>query len=219
MKTKSGIFAALITALISVNTLSAGLVNGSFETPTAPAGWFFTFTAGSAPAPFGWQVAAGEIDLLGNGYWQHSHGQQSVDLNGLAPGAIYQDFTFDAAGAYVIKFDLSANPDLDFQGDDLGTGIKNARVDFGTPGLTSALGTYGVDAESRHITSMNYVTITTPAITVSDATIYRLQFTSLVSGKGGAVIDNVRIEAVPEPGAFSILALAAAGILVIRRNK
>lgn len=217
MNTKSQILGSVLVVLITSNAPAAGLLNGDFESPGG-VGYFNTFYPLSTPSAFSWKVAAGEIDLLGSTYWQHASGQQSVDLNGLAPGSIYQDFTFSSSGTYVIKFALSANPDLDFQGDDLGTGIKNARVDFGTVGLLSPLGTYGVDAASRHIANMNYVTITTPAITVSDLTVYRLQFTSLVSGKGGAVLDNVRIEVVPEPGSATLFSLATIGIFAARRK-
>jgi len=216
----NGLFLLAVLSLSSTSkTFGAGLVNGDFESPSAPPNWFYNYGPGNTPPSFGWQVVSGDIDLLGGGYWQASSGQQSVDLNGYTTGSLYQDFTFAAGGYYVIKFDLSANPDLSFVGDGLGTGIKQMRMDFGPVGSMASLGTFGVDSAPRSVGNMDYVLTTSPTIGVTANTTYRLQFTSLESGSGGPVIDNVRVELVPEPSTITLFSLAGLGVFIHERKR
>lgn len=190
--------------------VNIGLVNGDFESPSIGTG--ATFNSTTAPTGFGWTIASGEIDLLGASYWQPASGTQSLDLSGyFLPGSIYQDFVFPSAGTWVIKFALSANPDFTWQGDGQGAGVKNLRVDFGIPGQMSSLGTFGVDADSRSIWDMNWVTITTPELLIPDVTTYRLQFTSLVPGAAGPALDRVELQIVPEPSVAGLLLVLAVG--------
>lgn len=171
-----------------------------------------------APTGFFWTIASGDIDLLRT-YWQPSSGLQSLDLNGTTTGSIYQDFTFSSGGAWAISFDLSANPDLYIRGDGLGSGLKNVRVDFGTPGSMSTLGIWGVDSAPRTISDMQWVTITTPEVVVSDSLVYRLQFTSMVSGYSGPALDNIQILAIPEPGFAAFFCTAAIGCAMLHRRR
>jgi hypothetical protein len=53
-------------------------------------------------------------------------------------------------------------------------------------------------------------------VTVSDSVTYRLQFTSLVPGNGGAVLDNIRFELVPEPSTLTLVSAGLLGMLVRR---
>lgn len=197
--------------------VNIGLSNGDFEFPLVGVGTSFDST--TVPAGFGWTIASGDLDLLGASYWQPASGVQSLDLSGyFLPGSIYQDFIFPSAGTWVIKFSLSANPDYAWHGDSLGSGIKNLRVDFGVPGQMSTLGIFGVDADSRSIWDMKWVTITTPELLISDATAYRLQFTSLVPGAAGPALDHVELQIVPEPTAMTLLCIfAVSGALFYQR--
>ena len=193
--------------------MAAGLSNGSFETPVTEFGTFYS----TAPPEFDWTIASGNIEVLSTAYWQASSGSQSIDLNGASAGSIYQDFTFSSSGVWAIRFDMSANPDLGSRGDGAGTGLRTMRVDFGTPGLMTTLGTYSLDSDSRAIDNMNYVTFMTPAVAVSDSVIYRLQFTSLSSGLGGPVLDNVLL--VPEPSTWALFCVGAIVCLLRWRNR
>jgi len=203
-----------LSAWLTVSSASAaGLINSSFETPPVTLAQNFSV----APAGFGWTIASGNLDLYST-YWQASSGNQSIDLNGSVACSIYQDFTFSSSQTWAISFDLSANPDAGTRGDGLGTGIKNMRVDFGTPGQMTTLGTYGVDAAPRSINNMQWVTFTTPEVLVSDSVVYRLQFTSIVSGVGGPALDNVQLQVVPEPSAVALLCSGLIGFFVLGRS-
>lgn len=194
--------------------MGAGLINGSFEAPPIAYGAGYTV----APVGFGWTIASGNIELLSSAYWQPSNGNQSIDLNGSTTGSIYQDFIFSSSQTWVVKFDMSANPDLNTRGDSAGSGLKSMRVDFGTPGLMTTLGTYSLDSAPRTIANMQYVSFSTPEILVSDSVVYRLQFTSLVGGINGPVLDNVQLQVVPEPSAAALLCSSLVGFIALRRR-
>lgn len=184
----------------------SGLINGSFESPALTTPW-----QNYTPMPgFGWTVGAGDIDLIGT-LWQASDGTQSVDLNGFGPSSIYQDFNLSSAGQWVVKFDMSANPDPAQQG------LKTLQVNFGdvSSPLTS-LGSFSVSNVGRTHGNMQYVEYTTPAFTGNDFTTYRLEFTSLTGDTSGPVIDNIRLVAVPEPTAISFLGCAAALVALLK---
>jgi len=187
-------FISLTLLLTVAGSRGAGLVNGSFETPTN-----LNNIGGYEVAPegFGWVIASGSVDALTTGYWQCSDGNQSIDMNGVAPATIYQDFTFPHAGTWFIQFDLSANPDLFAQGDGLATGPRTLQVDFGIPGALTNLGTFSVDAESRTINHMQWTRIVTPQIQALEGVVYRLQFSSLSPGIGGPALDNISIHQLP----------------------
>src|SRR6185437_3576563 len=86
---------------------AAIIVDGDF-TATPEVDPFQTLSSGASFGP--WTVTSGSIDLIGN-YWQAPPtGGHSVDLDGVAPGAISQTFTAPA-GTYELSFYLSGNPD------------------------------------------------------------------------------------------------------------
>lgn len=200
--------AALVSLAVSAAP-GAGLLNGSFETPAIS--WLLQ-TYASTPAGFQWNlVPGGDFDLIRT-YWQPSHGAQSLDMCGLLPGSIYQDFNFSSSGDWTIKFDMSANPNF--------LSLKTLRVDFGTAGgpLTT-LGTFSLEVGTRTRANMQWVTMTTSAVSVVDSQLYRLQFTSLTLDDSGPALDNVRVEMVPEPSGFALLGCALAGLLCVRRSR
>lgn len=191
MKPSCRIFCLVATIGLSLSSAAdAALINGSFETPALSQ---LGATYSTAPAGFGWTIASGDIDVVVSNYWQSSSGNQSMDLNGTTAASIYQDFMFSSAGTWAVQFDLSANPDLFAGGDGLGSGLKAVRVDFGVPGVMTHLGTYSLDSAPRTTTSMGWVPFMRPSVVVSNAVLYRLQFTSLAEGLGGPVLDNIAL--------------------------
>ena len=206
----------VLTWLTVSSAAGAGLLNGDFEAPVEP-GFGVNFSV--PPAGFVWNLAFGNIEQVTSAYWQPSSGDQSLDLSGSDAGAIYQDFTFSSSGAWNIRFDLSANPDLFTRGDGMGSGFKTVRVDFGTPGLMTTLGTYSLDSAPRSISDMMWVTMTTPEIVVSDSVTYRLQFTSLDPGNAGPCLDNVQLQSVPEPGSVALLCSGLMVLFLHRRQR
>ncbi len=219
MKTRSPLLAcALSFASLSV-AQATGLVNGSFESPvlgpSVTVGIDYTI-ASPPPAAFGWQLASGAIDLLGT-YWQAASGVQSVDMNGdfgSDPGVIYQDFSFSHAGTWAISFSLSANPDSPSPAN------RSIRIDFGTSGGSlNSLGTWTVSVDGKTHANMGWATFTTPTITVQDAVVYRLEFSSLSPAPYGPALDNVQLVAVPEPSTMALAGLGAAALMSLRRRR
>ncbi|MCW7943307.1 hypothetical protein AAW14_14920 [Streptomyces hygroscopicus] len=84
--------------------------DGSFEYPVSPAKSFRTYTIGQSLGP--WKVTSGTVDLIGDGFWQAAEGIQSVDLNGIAPGALSQTFTTTPGRTYTVTYALAGNPGL-----------------------------------------------------------------------------------------------------------
>jgi hypothetical protein len=208
------LFLASISILASTAAFGAGLINGHFEAPVLT-GNGFTYTApqyhiNDPPPEFGWQVGGIDVDLIRD-YWQPSHGQQSLDLNGYNPGAIFQDFTFSSPGMWQIQFDMSANPDV--------PGLKTVRVDFGTPNNLATLGTFSLDSTGRSRSNMEWVTTTAATVFVPDANVvYRLEFTSLTAGASGPALDNIQLISVPEPGSMALLSFGFVCALVFVRQ-
>ncbi|MEU9123074.1 choice-of-anchor C family protein [Streptomyces sp. NPDC048506] len=84
--------------------------DGSFETPAVEPHAFRTVSAGQSIGP--WKVTGGTVDLIGTGYWQAAEGDQSVDLNGMEPGAVAQTFATTPGTSYTVTYSLSGNPQL-----------------------------------------------------------------------------------------------------------
>jgi len=80
--------------------------NGSFEQPAISG--FEKLVLNSTRVP-GWTVTAGEVDIVGTGYWRASDGINTIDLIGEISGAIAQTFPTVPGTRYVVVFDLSSN--------------------------------------------------------------------------------------------------------------
>ena len=106
-----------VLALLSSLGASAApdlIQNGSFETPPVSnvAGGYDTYFAGQSFD--GWTVGGNSIDVVGDNLsawasWIPASGHQSVDLNGSAPGSIFQDIHTIPGQAYDLSFALAAN--------------------------------------------------------------------------------------------------------------
>ena len=81
--------------------------NGDFE--DSDAGAMYARHDKEEPPP-GWTVKRGTVDVIG-GWWQAAHGKQSLDLNGLEPGAISQEVATEPGKTYVLSFWMAGNPD------------------------------------------------------------------------------------------------------------
>jgi len=173
--------AALGTACLSPATAQRfhPFVNGSFERGPQPGG-FVTLAAGSR-AIYGWVVTRATIDVIG-GYWRASNGNISIDLDGTpGAGAIAQTFATAPGRRYVVRFDLSANPEC-------GPAVKQMRV-----AAAGYSGRYWFNSAMTQTPNMHYVRHRFVFVARSYAT--TLEFRSLDpdGGNCGPVLDNVSV--------------------------
>jgi len=102
------VFARSAFATVAAGASAASFTNGSFE-DGPDAGSFLTLNGGDTSIA-GWVVGDHSVDYIGS-YWQSSHGENNVDLDGNGLGSISQTFDTIAGTLYTVKFDMSGNPD------------------------------------------------------------------------------------------------------------
>jgi choice-of-anchor C domain-containing protein len=106
------LYIVAVVPMFAAPTLGADLVtNGSFESP-AVSGLFDTYYGVDATSLTGWVVdQAGTSINHVQTQWNDADGFQSIDLNGIVAGSIYQDLATTAAQQYKIRFALAGNPE------------------------------------------------------------------------------------------------------------
>lgn len=160
-------------------------------------------TVGGNKVPTGWSVASGTVDIVGPGYFGglcNSGGDRCIDLDGSTSnaGVLSHDFTLNAGTTYTAFFDLAGNQ----RG-----GSDTMTATFGTSSQAFAFawnqawGTYSL------------------AFTPTTSGIYTLSFDHAGGDNVGIILDNVAIQAVPEPESYALL-LAGLGVMgaVARRR-
>ena len=195
------ILATMATLAVSAQAVNL-IQNGSFETGTDPGG-FHTVLAGQGDIT-GWTVGGHSVDYIGT-YWNAQDGSRSVDLSGNDRGKIGQWVNL-AAGTYTLSFWLSGNPDNNGQPSPKLTELWVGGV------LQNTYSSPLIPVYQQY--SFNFST-------AGGNTFIEFAEASGNLGAGnayGAVIDNVSLEAVPEPFTMG-LGLAAAGAFVRRRLK
>lgn len=144
----------------------------------------------------GWTVSAGSVDLIGaGGPWDLIPGNgRYVDLDGssYAAGVFTKLLNLTGGVTYQASFDLAGNH--------RGGADDTVDVSFGSAGATYTLAS--ADPLSGYLLAF------TPGASGS----YALAFANRGGDNVGALLDNVSVSAVPEPGA---LALASAGLLAV----
>ena len=196
--TASRMVATLITIVCVAGTAHANLVlNGSFELGIDP-GVFINLPGGST-AIDNWIVTGDGIDYVGSG-WQSSDGNRSLDLDGSVGspspnGGVSQTFATTSGTRYVVQFDMAGNPGS-------GPTIKPMRV--------SAAGQqsdFFFDITGQTSTDMGWETNQWEFMASDSST--TLEFRSLTTPPDtgwGPALDNVLVQAVPEPStALSLL--------------
>lgn len=201
----AGVLAGALAAAGSASAVEL-VTNGGFAGPNPPNGTFQTVTGGTIP---GWTVLSGNVDWI-KGYWESSDGDgYSVDLNGGTQGAIGQTITTVIGKLYILRFDISGNPD-NFYGQTR-VAVIGANGDIGSA-------SYLVDSNSRADMQWEGRKLAF----VANSTSTQITFTSDNGGANccwGAAIDNVSV-AVPEPGvwALMIMGFGGAGAMLRRRR-
>ncbi|MER7770805.1 choice-of-anchor C family protein [Kitasatospora sp. NPDC096140] len=153
--------------------------DGSFESPKAPAGSFTNLATGQTIGP--WRITAGNIDLIGAGFWQAAEGDQSVDLNGGTGGTIAQTFTTTPGTAYSVTYALAANPAG-------GPAVKTGKALIDGQDFQD----FSFDSTGKTMAAMGYVGRQFSFVAQNSST--TLTFTSTVAGAYGPVLDDVQVK-------------------------
>jgi choice-of-anchor C domain-containing protein len=189
------------------------IVNGSFESPVAPANGFLTVSGAGLP---GWTIAPGgaTVDVINTGYWPAFDGNQSLDLSG-SPGPIGtnipQTFATVPGQTYTLSFAYANNADS----------LLTATADVEVEGLGTLLSAMITHSNSTR-PNMNYLLFS--GSFVADSTSATLTFTHTgPNANQGIVLDAVDVTQVevPEPASlavFGLAGLAVAGYAARRRR-
>lgn len=172
---------------------AATLVNGSFEigpNPNVGPG-FITLGTGNSSIT-GWTVTGGSIDYIGS-YWMAQDGSRSIDLAGTSLGTLTQTLTDTIVGQrYAVDFWVSKNPD---------GGAATRTGTFSAGGQTFNF-SYAVP-NSR--TNMNWQLETFEFIASSTMTDLSFAADASAGCCFGPALDNVSIDAVPEPATWAMM--------------
>jgi choice-of-anchor C domain-containing protein len=213
MRTKSGIgLAFLVLITVSTHTARAGnlILNGSFESPvvTDPSGAIDLLAGDPSLAP--WVIFSGSVDVVNNSRWPAYTGTQSLDLNGVSPGMIGQDFVTTPGVEYRLDFAYANNPENpSLAGATAFVVVTGSGI---TPLLFQEVGHSG-----STVPNMNYASFEGFFTANSAAT--TLIFESATGADNqvyGVVLDNVSVNPVPEldPGSMAgALTLLVGGML------
>ncbi len=209
---KKSLTLCMVTALMvfGAGIARADLVtNGSFESGSysANGSGFMTLSAGST-AINGWTVTGGGVDWIGT-YWTADAGSMSLDLSGNNPGGIQlgTSLATTAGQEYVLQFYLAGNPDGP-------PTIKPLQVTVGnlTPMMFYFNDTGFTKANMGWALETFYFTASSSTTT--------LLFTSNSGTAYGPALDNVSVNAVPEPSLTLLfgMGLGAVSLVGLRRK-
>ncbi|MBL1118910.1 choice-of-anchor C family protein [Streptomyces sp. 110] len=173
-----------VLAGMGAGTATAAAVSrfddGSFETPTVAANTFVNLGTGASIGP--WKVTAGNVDHIGDGFWQAAEGGQSVDLNGGGAGTVEQTFTTVPGKRYSVTYSLAGNPAG-------GPSVKTGSLLIDGQNFRN----FTFDITGKSFGNMGYVT--QEVTFVARGTSTTLAFASTNGSAYGPVIDDVRVSA------------------------
>jgi choice-of-anchor C domain-containing protein len=212
------IFPAILCspAVFAANILDSiyGIGAGSFEIPGYTGPLYLTLANGSNYIR-GWTVNTSNIDLVDYQVWTPSNGQNSIDMNGTpgGPGGIETMITTTIGATYRVTFDIAG-----FTSPDNLTNPKT--METTAAGVTTQFSLTTTDSFSQPFAlplAVTWHTRTFDFVATSSSSI--VSFVSTVSTDGsGMLLDNVSIEAVPEPSTMAIIGLGTAGFALRRRR-
>jgi choice-of-anchor C domain-containing protein len=155
------------------------LSDGGFETPVVSSGSFSEYADGQSLGA--WSVG-GSVDLNSGRQWQAADGDQSLDLNGDAPGSVSQTLSTLPLTTYVVTYDLAGNPDS-------GPAVKTGALRVNG----AVLQNFTFDTTGRSRAAMGYVRRTAEFTTLLDTSV-TLTFAGTNPGAYGPVIDAVHVD-------------------------
>ncbi len=221
-------FPLLLTVLALPSARAANIIEsiygigaGSFEIPGHNGPTFQTYQAGSM-AISGWTVNTVNIDWVKDSVWNASHGDYSIDMNGTnlpngtpsSPGGLQTVIPTTAGSTYRVSFDIAG---FVTAGNTSNPKTMNVIAD----GATNSFSLTTTDTFVAPLTLPLTVTWTTRSFDfTATGPSSIVSFVSTVSnGDGSAMLlDNVVIEAVPEPSAIFLLATGVMASATRRRR-
>jgi hypothetical protein len=204
----------LIAALLSTPLLALAVptpqainptnlvVNGSFETtPTALGSGAWSIYSGLQ----GWTVTAGNgIEVRNNAVGAAAHGSKFVELDTTMNSTMAQAFASLSAGSeYLLRFQYAP------------------RINVGA--ASNAIAAYWNGVQIANVTGAggNAHAWTEYSFNVRAATgVNTLSFAALGNNDSvGGSLDNVRLNAIPEPATLGLALAGVAGVLLMRRRR
>lgn len=204
----------LIAALLSTPLLALAVptpqaihptnlvVNGSFETtPTALGSGAWTIYSGLQ----GWTVTAGNgVEVRNNATGTAAHGSKFVELDTTMNSTISQAFaTLSGGSEYLLRFQYSPRIGVAPGSNAIAAywnGVQIANV-TGNGGAAHAWNEYSFNVRATN-------------------GINRLSFAALgTSDSVGGSLDNVQLNAIPEPATLGLALAGVVGVLVMRRRR
>lgn len=185
------------------------ITNGSFENGNLPSPSGVSVFAGDTNIT-DWIVGGGGVDYIGT-LWQAADGTRSIDMDsgkdnrtGPFAGSLAQSFATTSGQLYAVDFELAGNPD--------GAPIIK------TVAVSAAGQTQNFSFTNTVQTYSNMGYLPQEFLFTANSSSTTLMFASL-SGTGyGPVIDNVVVNAVPEPASIMLVALILLPLMLIRRR-
>jgi hypothetical protein len=204
-----------LAAVATTPAVANLIVNGSFETPVVPAGSTLNFPGGSTGIT-GWTMVGVDSDLISTSFTQSGvtfnaqDGQQWIDLaghtsNSQTSGAT-QSITTVAGGLYAVSFYVGSADD------NVNNFFFPSTIDLSINGGPRVHFTNPI-APSNHLDWAQFVV---PFVATGSST-------NLTFYNGGAsnnflsALDNVVVDAVPEPSSVVLIGLGVVGFLGRRR--
>jgi choice-of-anchor C domain-containing protein len=195
------LLAALLVAAVTLSAATPAyadpiLINGSFEVGPAMGGFQDVDVLAGSSAITGWTVFGTSIDYLGTP-WDVSDGVHAIDLDGRNAifSGVSQTFATDVGQSYQVSFELSGNP-AD------GPTVKQMLAMVGSYSAAYSFDTTGQTIDALLWTPISF----TFTATNSQTTLSFLSLTGTASSYG-ALIDNVAVQAVPEPASLTLLGI------------
>jgi choice-of-anchor C domain-containing protein len=205
-------FALIFSGLACGAAHAAIVVNGSFELGIGPPAIIKTLNPGvNGNDLTGWSVTVKNIDWYRR--WTASDGNYSLDMVGSqGNGArLTQTLNLVAGRRYLLTFDQSANPGTLVSENPFTLDVLLNNVFAGSFAYVRT----GAETEA------NMMWVARSLVFVAPANATALTFTNTAGAeRGGAALDNVAVDPVPEPAAWTLL-IAGFGLVghALRRQR